>query len=161
MGVNTKTSKATIETITGIVGVERRHLELTARFAHNNNSHPEDHMSAIVRMRSRTFLKRRSCFALCTDHPILDEHEVLSEMYTHTQIQRNNADGTMRLAGQPKKWTINDSIIFTRAIHFEERRQETRFLQQLIIHDDCKPRAWYALGRLGKKDARLCLLLIL
>jgi hypothetical protein len=65
------------------------------------------------------------------------------------------------ISKQQKKWTLHDTIILTRSQYFEEVRAMTTHLQYLPIHSDCKPRPWYALGRLPRKDARMCILWVL
>ena len=62
---------------------------------------------------------------------------------------------------QQRKWTLHDTIILIRSQYFEELRSMTTHLQYLPIHSDCKPRPWYALGRLPRKDARMCILWVL
>ena len=77
--VNTRTSRTAIQTLMGMVLIDRRHEELSARFCYAISSRPSSFMTTIVREKSRSFLKRRSCFAQVDTHSILEEHVQLVE----------------------------------------------------------------------------------
>ena len=156
LGVNRNTSKAAIEALTGIVDIERRHHELSARFCYSVESRTSSFMTTIVRQKSRTFLKRRSCFAQCENHPLLIEHEVLKN--AHEQRRRELQENQEVVMIQEKKWTLDKTILLTRSRYLETVRNTTTRLKYLPIYDDSKPRMWYALGRLPKSDARICIL---
>ena len=159
--MDTKTSKKAILTLTGIVDMWRRHEELSARFAFANNSRDEAHMSTQVKRMSVRFLKRKSCFVACEQHRIIEEHEILVDLYTENQRELRDAEGTILISKQPRRWTLHDTIVLTRSLYFEELKEMATHLKHIPIHSDCKPRPWYALGRLPRKEARICILWVL
>jgi hypothetical protein len=116
MGVNHRTSKNAVLSLTGMVDMKRRHEELSARFAYSNNQRPIGFMSHYMRQKSRSFLKQRSCYAQCESHPLLDDHDVLMQMHIEVENSRREAEGTIRIRAS-RQWTLNDTIITTRTIH--------------------------------------------
>ena len=93
VGVNTRTSRAAIQTLTGMVGIDRRHEELSARFCYAISTRPSSFMTTIVREKSRSFPKRRSCFAQVDTHPILEEHVQLVERHRIETIENRSTEG--------------------------------------------------------------------
>lgn len=156
LSVNFRTSQAAIQVLTGVVDIGRRHAELSARFCDSTSKRPCTFMSTAVRDLSKAFMKRRSCFSLIDNHPILDEHETLVQVHEEYRADLVNGAGNVEIGRST--WTLEKTIKFTRAMYLEELREKCTHLKWLPIDFDCKPRMWYALGRLHKKDARLCTL---
>jgi hypothetical protein len=156
VGVNIRTSKTALQTLTGIIDMHRRHEELSGRFAAAINTRSDAFMSTIVRSKTKKFLKGRSCFAQCKNHPILQDHETLKEIHKNAREAARENDEIWPI--KQGDWKLDDTITFTRWEYLEEIKQQTTHLKYLQISTDTKPRHWYALGKLPAKDARLCLL---
>ncbi len=162
LGVGIRTSRASIQTLTGVISVRARYDELSFRNVVRIRNQNESFLAYKVRNMSKKFLKRKSCFALIETHPILLEHERISSCYDLIKREAQTQEGFERVNDKSAdKWTIEDTILFVRHEYFIDIRKDTLFLKESRIDADCKPRHFYQLGKMPHEWARLCILFIL
>ncbi len=161
LGVGQKTSRKTVQVLTGIVSVRVRYDELSFRYIMRIMDQDDTFLAAQIRNLSRIFLRRKSCFALLYCHPMVLEHERHFALYEALRADMKAPEFIRIYPTERDKWSIEDTILLFRQQYFLNIRNDTLFLKNSQVNGDCKPRHFYALGKLQQQEARMCILFVL